>query len=383
MNMSSKPFVLWQMYFPKVFMENGGFDIVIGNPPYGADLGDEVKDYYRKKYDEVQFKIDSYVLFIIKAYELAPNGCISFIIPNTLLNNYFLADLRCKMINDKKITHLINFDNSVFDAVVHSLIMQVANEKCLENRTYMAWNLNQKPDFVKQRDFLENENYAFEFGVSQKSVVARIRKMNSVRLENVLDLRQAIKSGNDKELITQTPAGNAKKILRGKDVLRYKINDPNLYLDYGKHLACPRDETIFNQPHILIREAGKRITATLDYDNYYIMSSLYCGIMKHDAKLSIEYMMGLINSRLFQYLMFKINFENTQGAFTKAKIYHYNQLPIVMPDEKKYKLIHENVKKILSGKYENLLDLEDQIDEAVYKIYELTEDEIEEISSSF
>jgi len=188
-------------------------------------------------------------------------------------------------------------------------------------------------------------------------------------------MRQAIKSGNDNKYITSEPYGNAKPILRGKDVGRYKINPPNLYLDYGKHLACPRDEAIFNQPHILIREAGRTITATLDRDNYYIMSSLYCGIMR-DSRVSIEYMIALINSKLFQHLMYKINFENTQGAFTKAKIYHYNQLPVVLPTPEQENKIVSLVEQVLEKRGASTSEAEDAIDKAIYEIYSLSEEEI-------
>ena len=46
----SRPFILWQLYFPRVFKENGGFDIVIGNPPYGAKISNTEKKIYQSKY---------------------------------------------------------------------------------------------------------------------------------------------------------------------------------------------------------------------------------------------------------------------------------------------------------------------------------------------
>lgn len=243
-----------------------------------------------------------------------------------------------------------------------------------EHETLLAWNLNQKAFYEKQINFLNNENYAYEFVRTEESLLGRLKK-KSVRLEEILDLRQAIKSGNDKKYITYEPVGNAKLILRGKDVGRYKVDSPGLYLDYGKHLACPRDEAIFNQPHILIREAGRTITATLDRENYYIMSSLYCGIMKND-NVSIEYMIGLINSKLFQYLMYKINFENTQGAFTKAKIYHYNQLPVIVPSKEEENQIKVLVEVILEKKGVSSKTEEDEIDKILYEVYDLSADDI-------
>lgn len=378
----SKPFVLWPLYFPKVFKDNGGFDICIGNPPYGADLDDVTQNIFRRKYKEVQFKIDSYVLFVIRGLELCKNetGILSYIIPNTILNNYFLGDLRDTLVNRYRIMHLINFDDAVFAAVVHSLIMQLQKCPVASNNVHLAWNIHERESEIDQFAFLKNENNAFDFS-DENSLLKRL-KMKSVKLEDILDLRQAIKSGNDKKYISSVPVGNAKKILRGKDVKRYEIIDPSLYLDYGKHLACPRDEEIFNQPHILIREAGKTITATLDYDNYYIMSSLYCGIMKR-KDVPIEYMMALINSKLFQFLMYKINFENTKGAFTKAKIYHYNQLPVIIPSDTA--VITEVKNKVLQilKREENYQSIENDIDRMIYELYELSEEDICEIEENY
>lgn len=70
----SKPFILWQLYFPRVFKENGGFDIIIGNPPYGAELTDEVKKYCIQKYSDVHMRtVDSFNFFISLSLKLINN----------------------------------------------------------------------------------------------------------------------------------------------------------------------------------------------------------------------------------------------------------------------------------------------------------------------
>ena len=265
-----KPWFIWELEFYDVFKNNGGFDIVIGNPPYGAKLNEENKKIFRKKYINLQFKIDSYVVFLMKSSELVKeNGIISMIIPNTLLNNYFLEKYRYNLIINNEIQYLMNFDSKVFDAVVHSLIIQFQNCKpSKDNKVLLGWNLNKIENIVLQKDFLKNENFSFLFSNNKDDLYVKIHE-NSVRLDTLLDLRQTIKSGDDKKyIITENLGLNYKKILRGKDVNKYKISDPKLYINYGKHLACPRDPKIFEQPHILIRESGKYITATLDTDNY-------------------------------------------------------------------------------------------------------------------
>ena len=252
----------------------------------------------------------------------------------------------------------------------------------------MSWDIDQNMDNLKQSIFLETENHAFEFkNASERNFESKIKK-DTIRFEEVIDLRQAIKSGNDKKYIVSSKLDdNYKKILRGKDIGKYLIKDPQLFLNYGKHLACPRDYKIFEQPHILVREAGKKITATIDYDNFYIMSSIYCGILVN-PKFSLEYILGLLNSSLFQYLMYKINFENTGGAYNKAKIYHYKKKKKKDIDIDTQNNIKNKVEKILeltnSNEYNNeqskqdlRLVLEQELDEIVYEIYNLSDTEID------
>ena len=102
-----------------------------------------------------------------------------------------------------------------------------------------------------------------------------------------------------------------------------------------------------------------------------------------DCSVSIEYMMGLINSKLFQYLMYKINFENTQGAFTKAKIYHYNQLPVIIPDKDVEDRISNLVVTILEKNGEGTTEEEKIIDNLIYRIYELTDEEIKQVEGDY
>lgn len=81
---------------------------------------------------------------------------------------------------------------------------------------------------------------------------------------------------------------------------------------------------------------------------------------------------------IFQFLMNKLTFEKTKGAFTKAKIYHYYDLPV--KDTVSQQPIIEMVNELLHQKkidpLANTIVLEKKLDLAVYKLYDLTYDEI-------
>lgn len=374
-------FFLWHTWFADVF-EKGGFDIVIGNPPYGATLSELDKKIYRKSYPETEFKIDTYSLFVLLSFKiLNDNGIMYFIIPNTLLDNYFEESVRKKLLS-KQILEINDLSDKVFlNAVVHSMIFAFKNtntQSAYKIKCDIGDTLINDVFYIDSDYFLHQQKTLFSIRTWATRGLYEKLSTNSVHLQQVLNIRQAIKSGDDKTYISNVKLTNSHKpILRGKDIKRFVTNESNLYLEYGDFLACPRTPDIFEQPKILIREAGAKITAAIDYNNNYIMSSLYNCILI-DNHYSLEYLLGLINSELFQYLMNKLTFEKTKGAFTKAKIYHYYELPVKQLSEQAQQPIVNIVSKIMVNASKNIgYDLlEKQLNIIVYKTYELTYDEI-------
>ena len=365
-----------------MFGVKGGFDIVIANPPYGAKLSIEEKKTYRNLYKETQFKIDTYSLFILKSMQLlSTTAMCSFIIPNTLLDNKFEEQVRVKLLEGNRSVEINDLNDKVFDGVVvHAMILLFTKERCSEYqiKVNVSDSLLGESLQVPNKYFCEQDYHMISIrSYGDKDFMEKMSE-GSVSLSEVLDVRQAIKSGNDKLYITSIKENDTyKPILRGKDIERYLIKDPHLYLNYGSHLACPRKPEIFEQPKLLIREAGARITATYDEDNYYIMSSLYNAILIDDS-YDLKYLLGLLNSKLMQYIMNKLTFEKTKGAFTKAKIYHYYNLPIKKTDSQSViaKLVNEILTQNQNGNKGKIEQLENKIDFLVYHLYSLTYDEV-------
>lgn len=116
--MPSKPFVLWQLYFPKVFKENGGFDIVIGNPPYIGEEGHKElfqsianTDFGKKYYIG---KMDFWYFFTSKGIELLRDkGIISFIAPNNWMTTAGGKNMRKHIANSTMIKRFLTFNNTM------------------------------------------------------------------------------------------------------------------------------------------------------------------------------------------------------------------------------------------------------------------------------
>ena len=275
-------FMLWHTWFYDVFSQ-GGFDVVIGNPPYGAKLSTNEKKIYRNLYPETQFKIDSYSLFTLQSLNiLSDGGFCYFIIPNTLLDNYFEEEVRRKLLY-YKVYEINDLSDKVFDtAVVHSMIFAFCKKPSSEYniRVSTSENLGNINVLIPSSYFETLPQCTYSIRTYGASDLMNKLRIQSIRLADIIDIRQAIKSGNDALYISEYRMNsNYRPILRGKDIKKYTIRDPHLYLYYGRHLACPRSREIFEQPKILIREAGAEITATYDESNFYIMSSLYNAIL--------------------------------------------------------------------------------------------------------
>lgn len=381
---ANEDFFLWHTWFTDVFA-SGGFDIVIGNPPYGANLSEEDKSLYRKLYPETEFKIDTYSLFVLLSFKLLKDkGIMYYIIPNTLLDNYFEENVRKKLLSHK-ILEINDLSDKIFEnAVVHSMIFgyqKISMSSDYTIRCDIGDGLKDDVFFINSSFFEKQQKTLFSIrSWSSRKIYDKLGR-DSINLQDVLNIRQAIKSGDDKTYITSTRVSSAyKPILRGKDVKRFSITEPGLFIHYGSFLACPRTPDIFEQPKILIREAGATITAAIDYNNNYIMSSLYNCILI-DKRYSLEYLLGLINSKLFQHLMNKLTFEKTKGAFTKAKIYHYYELPVKIAASQEQDVISNYVKSIMSksSSGEDISKDEKQLNIAIFKLYDLTFDEIQVI----
>ena len=380
----------WRFEFPEVLNDDGdfmGFDVIIGNPPYGINiLNENDKIYFKKRYNLLQFKIDTYELFLLKSMELVRvMGTSAFIIPSTFIDNYFGENLRELLITKYQISKIIELNDKVFDeAVVHAMILTYI-KKDLVSLDYNVSYSKEKSNLI---EFIEVPA-GFFLKTAQKSLSIREYinrdfynklKLKTIPLKEIVSIRQAIKTGNDSTYITNTKLSSKfKKVIGGRSIGKWFVKWDNKYVNYGSHLACARNPKIFEQPKILIREAGNKIIATLDKDNYYILSSLYNAILIN-KNYEIEFVISLLNSKLFQYLLNQLTFEKTKGAFTKARIFHYYELPIKILNKGGQAKFVNLVNIILNLKRQNpsadVIPHENKIDKLVYKLYNLTDEEI-------
>lgn len=161
--MASKPYVLWQLDFARVFREKGGFDIVIGNPPY-VDSEEmtrsmpEQRELYTQKYSCAKGNWDLFVLFIEKGMDLlAANTTISYIVPNKLLSAPYTETLRKKMAKNR-VVEIRDYSNvNVFkEAAVYPVVFRV---EISNSRTPVKMNVMDGMELIGNQNTISPEKF--------------------------------------------------------------------------------------------------------------------------------------------------------------------------------------------------------------------------------
>ena len=256
---ASRPFVLWQIDFARVFREKGGFDVVIGNPPYiqlqksiddenGVKLGDLYKDLGFKTFAKTG---DIYCLFYEKGYNLLRyGGVLSFITSNKWMRAGYGEKLRSFFAEKTNPICLVDFaGQKIFEsATVDVNILEytkeknigktkacVIRDKCTENLSvYIMHNYNIMPLF--------DDNAWVIYSPIENSIKEKINKKGMPLGQWNININFGIKTGFNGAFIISTETKDSlikadpksaeliRPILRGRDIQRYGYTFANLWL---------------------------------------------------------------------------------------------------------------------------------------------------------
>ena len=250
----NKPWFIWKLEFYDVFKNNGGFDIVIGNPPY-VQLqkdGSKLANLYKNaKYEVFTSMADLYCLFYEKGYNILTNdGILCFITSNKWMRAGYGEKLRQFLSIKTNPLLLIDFaGNKVFDsATVDVNILEFSKHKNLKNTKSCTILDNYKNNLYEYiikncsfNKFNTSENWVI-LNQIETSIKNKIEKVGIPLSQWDVQINYGIKTGyNDafiidtetKEKLISADPKNAeiiRPILRGKDIKRYKYEFKGFYL---------------------------------------------------------------------------------------------------------------------------------------------------------
>ncbi|HVB66219.1 MAG TPA: TaqI-like C-terminal specificity domain-containing protein, partial [Candidatus Acidoferrales bacterium] len=406
----------WDSQFSQI-MKNGGFDIVIGNPPWGATLSDLEREYLTQIFKDVSTKVkDTYLYFILKsAALLRHDGILSFIVPNTwlLINN--TENIR-RLLLSRNILEIIDMGDGVFSqATVESAVFVMQNRPSnLDSCKAVRYKKGIKiVDHAVNKSLWLSDSSAriiLELDEYKHSLLKRLNAEYPT-FDKYCTITWGIKPyqvgygspPQTREMIDQRIYHSTtqldkswKPLLVGTNVNRYKIEfENNLFIKYGKWLMYPSNEKLMSGEKILMRQTSDRIRASLDVNGYYCQNSIF--IIYSDT-LNLKFLLGLLNSKLLQFMYIMLN-PQTGKVFAEIKPSAIKDLAIVFDNDniKKQKEITRLVDLMLQM-YQKLskvkLDTErqsikrqisitdEQVNQLVYQLYSMSKEEIRIVEES-
>jgi adenine-specific DNA-methyltransferase len=148
-------------------------------------------------------------------------------------------------------------------------------------------------------------------------------------------------------------------------------------------LNWPRRKKLFEEPKILVRQTANRIMAAYDDEKWYCLKSGIIIQLPSETKLSYKYLLGLLNSSLINFLYNDLVNEDNR-IFPEVKPIQLFKLPIKIASSETQKSISKLVDTITASKKQGQLttEIEKELDKHIYKVYDLTEEEIKIIENS-
>lgn len=391
-NSNERPFFLWHLFFKEVF-DDGGFDIVIGNPPYFEISDPFWKDYFKNKFSEVlSGHYDIYIFFYKLAFDLIKTGgVLTYITPHSFLHYTQFENLRKYIYRNTSIIELTNRISNLFENAVVDTSISVLKKKFNENHVaYFSDKRNVKGNLVVDSDLkLKTVNFdgsTFDINALNNLIKLKQFEVDCIELGSLVESTQGItvyaKVQGEKINYFRNDSTeiNSKKYLRGRDINRYENNWDSLYIIYGSHLWCPRNPMFFEQPKIFLRQTASNLIATYVEEPFYCIDSVHSLISKN-KDYDLKYVLAILNSKLGNYLYDLIISENGK-VFAQVKLTFLRKLPIKKFNNQK--LLIDLVDEIYISTDELLREkLKNKIDLIVYKLYNVKYENIKEIDENY
>ncbi len=394
----------WRFEFPEVLNDDGdfvGFDVIIGNPPYMDFREIEknqttfLKDY---KASEDSLRPNLYQFFIELGYNIMRQGAyFCYINPNQFLSIDAGYGIR-KLIVENTIIQFIEDVSTIKvfeEAATYTVVWCFKKEKngnypiriskCLKAEDIGSYNL-----VVRKNDVVANGKYLIIANINQ-FMINKIEK-DKTKLGTLCEMiwgtsqsgygQKKIKIA-EYETLTNDKKTTYTPIIQTRDIKRYIIDWKGEYIP--NNIFSNNAISKFEAPQkLVIARMTLQLQAAIDTQQHYVGKSTV--LFDIDKQLNAQYLLALLNSKMINFWYCNY-FENTHlsGGYIRFDIPYLKKIPIVIAPVNIQNKIAELTLEILNIKQNAQADtssLESQIDQLVYQIYDLSEDEIKIIENA-
>ena len=302
-----------------MFNITGGFDVVIGNPPYirPHHLPSEVKESLWKQFATFEKKADIYVCFIEKGIQLlSDDGHLAYIVSDGWLRLDSFEKIREFLLANVEPKRIIDFTADVFETATVKTCIVVFKKGRVDDavaEVAMTSDCSRLKELsysqVPIMAFREAYKKVFDLSFSNVSQAIKDKMLDgNKRIGDSFDLSFGIKTGDDEQFLTfDGKRKNAKKLLRGADIGRYEFAYKGEYVIFepdkmraNKQTARPGSKERYEQPKILMRDTGGGLMGIFDDKNYYVKDVIIVSSPRKDGWL-LKALLGILNSAAMRY----------------------------------------------------------------------------------
>jgi len=420
-----KPFN-YHIKFCEVF-DKGGFDCVIGNPPWSSKIGNKLNKFIAERYAMEEKNLNIFAPFLLLAMKLIKaDGTIGLLIPKVFIKNSTYQSIRKNIINNYSLVNLIDFGK--FPNVASDCVSPIISKELSKKTALTIFQKdNVQKSTVNQKIFSKNPIYAFSFNITEEKVkVLEAIEASSVKLfPEIAKIKRGIELGQKAKLTKCIYCGTwneaGEKYYNEKK--KKKCKSCKTKLSYKNVISISSDKK--SGKYSLPCLSGKQIDCYEIKDCYYIVAQGLKGIdykediskgdriyiqriathpvgvylkskQKHlvfntaysiyNCKYDCRFLLGILNSRLMKFYYDNV-YNLGMKLTTQVTVEYLKELPIFKIDlkNKKQKELHDSIIKcvdesqsLISNRLRNRIKiaaLQNEIDKNVEKLYrvEITE----------
>ncbi|MDP3442868.1 MAG: TaqI-like C-terminal specificity domain-containing protein, partial [Ignavibacteria bacterium] len=431
----------WRFEFPEVLDDNGdfiGFDVVIGNPPWGAELHEQELKFIKSWNNDIVVRmIDTFMFFINLSFIIkSKEGLVCQIIPDVLLYQLDNIKLRKKILNNYQLLIVANLGDNIFEDVARpSCIIQIGNKSYKPETHILEYSAKDKiniddivPSIIPTSFFSGLPNTLF--ATRNLEGYNLLNRFNQSALSDLIDndgIQRGISPDLKEAFIIEEKTINEHSletdyifptVTGGRDVNKYLAEDIGKRVIYtkktdnekdienivqfisnfknritctevkqGKHpfwsLHRAREKSIFDKKEkILGVITGDKISVSIDTNKLYPTDGMY--LFSSNGIYSNYFLVGLLNSKLLTYFYRLVSMEENR-TLAQIKPSVLQNLPVSKEFNNEIVMLVETKTKEIIDKInanEPIEEPEKEINQLVYQLYNLTDKEIEAIEES-
>ena len=396
----------FEIYFSEIFKEKGGFDIVIANPPYvsyglrgGQKMLDSEKSFLRKNFqNSAEYKISLYAVFMEKGLQIArPNGGFeTYIIPDSFLLGRYFSKIRNHILKTSEIIYILLLPFNVFNATVgFSVVYLLKRRNSVNPKHKFSSQFISKAQDIDSEKFKKNSylqsyfskqkhhRFRLYFSMEEMKLILKIEN-ESQQLKDMIKISSGlISKTGQKDIISESKKKGKwlPGIISGSEIKKYvTISDGRYILYDDSQIKSGFKNVNYFDEKIFIRQTGDSLVCSFDNKGLLALNNVHIGNALQGT--SLKYIVAILNSHLMNFYYQTVSLEKGR-AMAQIDIETVEGLPVKSVGLDRQKPLIDLVDKILAitktadysqdlAKQAQVKEYEKQIDQFVYKLYNLT-----------